>query len=403
MAASCPICLDEDIRDGEYASLTATCQHEFCRSCLCTWFERNDLTCPKCRAQANVADVVRITGRPLAKLNDQQRQHQMQDEGHNENLVDAFTLVWLQDNDARQCPACGHWIVRSQGCDHMRCHCRRSFDYSRALFAADWDGHSHPMEAAAKCKKWETFKMIMEKRNRGEVMREFASLLGNVMGEGDCETVHALLDVFREYDSDVGDQFKRLVLEMAPDYDKEHTILYNACLFGNYQIVAVLVGEVMVPYDTDELHRFCREPFVLVAMNDACKEGDFNTMRMLLALFPGLAKLDHNDVGGLQQIPLYNACAAGNLEIVEYLLCHGGAGAADIGCLRYDEWSLTEAMVFACLGGNLQRVRWLVRLFPELLTTEYHGHAPLYYARANRQTAVVEHLLLQIQPCINDW
>ena len=122
--ANCSVCF-ERTKAGDLIKLNETCQHEFCRSCLLRWFHTS-VSCPKCRQDVHEKDIFRVTGgRPLTRAQDTD-----QEQAPN-NLIDEFTLTWLQENDARQCPGCKNWIVRSAGCDNMKCRCGLNFNFGR--------------------------------------------------------------------------------------------------------------------------------------------------------------------------------------------------------------------------------------------------------------------------------
>ena len=47
----CPICYNEDLKTIQMSTLG--CQHQFCRPCLVTHIEKNQLKCPMCRTPVN--------------------------------------------------------------------------------------------------------------------------------------------------------------------------------------------------------------------------------------------------------------------------------------------------------------------------------------------------------------
>lgn len=119
----CQICWLDDVKDSEIGELKCSCGHSFCKSCLCAWFQifetpqglhykQHTPTCPLCRQEVNAWDIVRILGRGLRVPKDEEDQLF-------ENL--------LVEEGAKKCPGCGIWIIRTEGCDHMRCYCGQDF------------------------------------------------------------------------------------------------------------------------------------------------------------------------------------------------------------------------------------------------------------------------------------
>jgi len=47
MNHACSICLTDDI--VQFNKCTTQCNHDFCKSCLDTWFDKGKNTCPICR------------------------------------------------------------------------------------------------------------------------------------------------------------------------------------------------------------------------------------------------------------------------------------------------------------------------------------------------------------------
>ena len=47
MSNDCSICLTDDII--QFNKCTTQCNHNFCKNCLDTWFDRGKTTCPMCR------------------------------------------------------------------------------------------------------------------------------------------------------------------------------------------------------------------------------------------------------------------------------------------------------------------------------------------------------------------
>lgn len=126
-------------RNSPLFQLTA-CEHRFCTPCLNIWFEANT-SCPKCRQDVTSKDFTLVTGRAL---DSKQSAKQVPEED-----IDEFSLHWLRENDARQCPCCGIWIIRYAGCNHVICRsCRCSFQFDDALKAVHWNGKSTALAAA---------------------------------------------------------------------------------------------------------------------------------------------------------------------------------------------------------------------------------------------------------------
>lgn len=123
---TCHICLGE-ITNANGLEKLERCQHEFCSPCLVWWLETSEVnrkeqaTCPTCRQEISIWDVVRILGRPLQKV--------MPPTTPVAEEPDEFTLCWLKDQGAKQCPGCSVWIVREHGCNQMECLCGQEFCY----------------------------------------------------------------------------------------------------------------------------------------------------------------------------------------------------------------------------------------------------------------------------------
>jgi len=387
---SCSVCL-EPTPSANLVELTATCQHEFCPTCLVTWFNTS-LSCPKCRQDAHEDDVLRIAGRRI--MTEPTTGQQTEGLG---NRVDEFTLAWLQENDARQCPRCNAWIVRSQGCNDMKCHCNCRFNFGRALFARDWDGHSPPLVAAYRARHYQTMEQIFEKSaNMSALNPHFQQTFASACEEGEWTGVRALL------------QRNKALLTTVYN---GHTPLYRAIRAGQAE-VAEFLFERDATLDASETACLSVTDPVFQAMATACRKNNLERVRWMLRLFPGLA---NEERGG--RTLLHHACERTNLDIVNYLLEQGADKMAlnEIivkGCQagNFDQvhWMLGlfpallttefeghthEIIAKACQAGNFDQVRWMLGLFPALLTTEFEGHTPLYYACDEGNLALVEYLL----------
>lgn len=339
----CTVCY-EHILPADMIELTATCRHKFCRQCLLTWFETShQQSCLLCLKVVRQSDVLRITkGMPLSNPLTKRRQ---EEEVQGNHQVDYFTLTWLQENDARQCPGCDAWIVRSQGCDHMICRCKCDFNFGVALLAKDWDGQCLPLVAAYKVKKHKTVEQVLDKsKNKTELRRQFQQLFAQAFADGELEFVEYLL---------------------------EHNAMPK-------------VAELTMLFQPNAAAR---------SMTAACRENNFDRVRWLLHACPSLVNAKGED----RMTPLYHACLEGNTAVIELLLARGASDNVDE--LRYDkDTTLTQAMAQACAHGNLPRVRWLVRLFPALLTAKFNDELPfcyayLYYAQREGHEDVIQYLL----------
>ena len=398
MIATCSLCLEQV--DGKDRAQLQVCSHEFCRACLGKWFETSG---PDCRGNVEQTDVVAILGKPWMQ------NKQGADIG-NAWGVDEFTLAWLQAHDARQCPKCGSWIERSRGCDHMRCHCRCIFDFDIALKAKDWDGQSPPLVAAIQAKRHRTIDQQLRELDRAGAEQRTTELqealllvlkangpygiAGQLERRMDPSTNSTFYD---RYTTEVH-EFVALacrngihekfhaIMRLFPAMDRALAtleyrgapLLYHAYCGGNLDTIKYLVDLGATPGTREECFNYLVKTVAL-----ACIDGDFATMRCLFCFSPNLFTAEYEG-----HSLLYHACQAGNLEIVQYLLARGAI--ADVRELRYDKWSLTEAMALACYEGNLPQIKWMLRLFPALRTTEYEGKRPCDHAVAGGQTTVVE-------------
>ena len=128
---TCPICI-------EPISLHTLelCGHSACILCFKRWFEECERTgqalptCPTCRnpVPVNHADVHLLLGRsfePSGRQNDLSSNEE----------IDELTQQWLS-TEARQCQACGSWVVKSDGCDKMQCICGYRFCFQCGMQGA---------------------------------------------------------------------------------------------------------------------------------------------------------------------------------------------------------------------------------------------------------------------------
>ncbi|KAG7354560.1 zinc finger C3HC4 type domain containing protein [Nitzschia inconspicua] len=129
VAPKCSICLDL----AEDRVTLRLCGHEYCGECLETWFLRQERTsskppsCPECRAEVHNDDIICVLGRSIRSWSDcgQTETHPDDDWGDTED----FTLTFLQEQGARECPDCGMWIIKDDGCDNIMCRCGCRFCY----------------------------------------------------------------------------------------------------------------------------------------------------------------------------------------------------------------------------------------------------------------------------------
>jgi hypothetical protein len=146
---SCSICF-EDFCNSQIGGSTVTivrqhqlanCQHQFCKPCLEQWFlqcksngpEGSVPTCPECRLGVHESDIGKVLIRPLVWWrNDDELEEQeeatlstgiSQDEDEESSSMDEFTRAYLEQEDVKQCPGCGAWIIKEDGCNNMMCRC----------------------------------------------------------------------------------------------------------------------------------------------------------------------------------------------------------------------------------------------------------------------------------------
>ncbi|CAB9524116.1 expressed unknown protein [Seminavis robusta] len=132
---ACIICLQESIASP---LALAGCGHEFCKGCLEQWFEKFDYetavapNCPKCRTDASQKDIENVLGRSLKRSDATMSTSSSQEPTLGTTEIDAFTRTYLEDAGAKQCPDCGVWIVKEEGCDNMKCRCGCCFCFACA-------------------------------------------------------------------------------------------------------------------------------------------------------------------------------------------------------------------------------------------------------------------------------
>ncbi|CAB9499593.1 expressed unknown protein [Seminavis robusta] len=145
---TCPICLQEERKEDEIATLGVNCSHSFCKSCLTHWIEYCESSkpqalpgCPTCRVPINTWDIVRLSGRPF-----QERLPIAADEIKEdpEEELDEFFQTWLEENGAVKCINCHIWVTKNGGCDSVFCTwCDRSFCFDCAQKGVPCTGHGY--------------------------------------------------------------------------------------------------------------------------------------------------------------------------------------------------------------------------------------------------------------------
>jgi len=129
----CPLCCEETT---DNATLSATCRHESCKSCLVKWIEKEEdsgqttpPTCPFCRLAMEQEDVLALLGRAF--------QPRRAVESH-ESVADELTLDWLREN-TKLCGGCGSRVEKESGCDFVVCLCGWRFCFNCGAHEADCD------------------------------------------------------------------------------------------------------------------------------------------------------------------------------------------------------------------------------------------------------------------------
>lgn len=136
MEPSCAICLEIPT-----IGYSLQCGHKFCLSCVEHWFEFQEscpsttaLTCPHCREVVGESDVLAVLRRPVRlDSNDHSAGnfHEVSAAAASSASEgpDEFTLSFLAEQGARQCPDCGVWIILEDGCNNVMCRCGCRFCY----------------------------------------------------------------------------------------------------------------------------------------------------------------------------------------------------------------------------------------------------------------------------------
>jgi len=145
----CNICLEDSFKFHQMPRWSTTCNHRLCRSCMKTYIESqvNDgklhIECPhvdeegrRCTAVLHTSTIARVCGEQvLATYNKNLYANHF---GYVSQLQedalagkDTEFVTWAHDH-TRNCPRCSVIIYRFAGCDHMRCRCGMSFNWSEA-------------------------------------------------------------------------------------------------------------------------------------------------------------------------------------------------------------------------------------------------------------------------------
>ena len=119
---TCVLCWD-DLTQEQQQELRP-CHHVACKRCFKDWIEtcenngRHDVSCPYCRQAIEMEICNDILGRCY------EAKSKTAEDAPDE--VDDFTLSWLQENEARQCPHCGVWMMMTEEEDDnnpVMCRC----------------------------------------------------------------------------------------------------------------------------------------------------------------------------------------------------------------------------------------------------------------------------------------
>lgn len=121
-------------------------------------------------------------------------------------------------------------------------------------------------------------------------------------------------------------------------------------------------------------------------MLKAVSKGNYDSVVSLL-LKRGPALLSVFGLDGMT--PLLLACKKGHLSIAQHLVAQG----ARIADRDKDAKRQGNAIHYACWGGSLDTVKWLLALGASLEDVDIVGNTPLLYAMYGGHHAIVEHLL----------
>lgn len=133
---TCIICWEEDLVT-EQQQVLRPCQHMACKACINDWIEtcesqgHDEAKCPHCRqvisAETCQAVLCRLY-KPKTKTAEDVPEE-----------LDDFTMTWLQENGARQCPHCGAWIINEEGNEPIMCLCGYCYCWNCDDCALDCD------------------------------------------------------------------------------------------------------------------------------------------------------------------------------------------------------------------------------------------------------------------------
>ena len=127
--------------------------------------------------------------------------------------------------------------------------------------------------------------------------------------------------------------------------DEERTLLHNACLSGNCELVRYLCE--VVNNSTSS-----KDKFGNTSLHLACMFGSYQIVRYLI----DDKNCETNTKSKQGHVPLYVACVQGHLNVVKYMI---STGHCDIRVSGLDGENLLHA---ACCSENLELVQYLVKM-----------------------------------------
>lgn len=132
---TCPVCY-EPFSESKEQSLNPCCQIPVCESCMREWVGllcRTGMspTCPGCRSKLQDSLVAQWTANDGAEFDQQQHPAAMSlvdptsstSTTEEEEAIDEFTRVWMNDNGIMRCNNCGAHIEKIEGCGAVMCLC----------------------------------------------------------------------------------------------------------------------------------------------------------------------------------------------------------------------------------------------------------------------------------------
>ena len=158
-ATECAICLCAPTGD----TVATQCNHLFCKACLSRYIDTSKRTdCPMCKQSLSDADL------EAAGVNAERRIALANEPPH---ALPPPTLSRLEERRFRQtarrlhmkhCPQCSAPIIKTAGCDHMRCGaCQKNFSWRTARvvvpchclhFRSDLSGVAYFVNSAHTCR-----------------------------------------------------------------------------------------------------------------------------------------------------------------------------------------------------------------------------------------------------------